>query len=112
MDFFTVPTLTFGVLYGFFVIAHDRRRILHCNVTRSPEAVWVALQLRPRGPHASRTRERYSRSSSPSKGSTNRSPRDIFTPTWRTASSLHRRGLDRTGVKTDFLFLCGQPIHG
>jgi transposase InsO family protein len=46
MDFFTVPTLTFGVLYGFFVIAHDRRRILHCNVTRSPEAVWVALQLR------------------------------------------------------------------
>ena len=31
MDFFTVPTLTFGVLYGFFVIAHDRRRILHCN---------------------------------------------------------------------------------
>src|SRR6516225_10855656 len=43
-DFFTVPTLTFGVLYGFFVIAHDRRRILHCNVTRSPEAVWVALQ--------------------------------------------------------------------
>ena len=28
MDFFTVPTLTFGVLYCFFVIAHDRRRIL------------------------------------------------------------------------------------
>ena len=24
MDFFTVPTLTFGVLYCFFVIAHDR----------------------------------------------------------------------------------------
>lgn len=34
MDFFTVPTLTFGVLYCFFVIALDRRRILHCNVTR------------------------------------------------------------------------------
>ena len=33
MDFFTVPTLTFGVLYCFFVIAHDRRRILHWNVT-------------------------------------------------------------------------------
>ena len=28
------------------MIAHDRRRILHCNVTGSPEAVWVALQLR------------------------------------------------------------------
>ena len=36
MDFFTVPALTFGVLYCFFVIAHDRRRILHCNVTRCP----------------------------------------------------------------------------
>jgi putative transposase len=36
MDFFTVPTLTFGVLYCFFVITHDRRRILHCNVTRHP----------------------------------------------------------------------------
>jgi len=45
MDFFTVPTLTFGVLYCFFVISHDRRRVLHCNVTRSPQALWVALQL-------------------------------------------------------------------
>ena len=29
LDFFTVPTLTFGVLYCFFVISHDRRKILH-----------------------------------------------------------------------------------
>jgi len=36
MDFFTVPTVTFRVLYGFFVIGHDRRRILHFNVTRHP----------------------------------------------------------------------------
>jgi putative transposase len=33
MDFFTVPTLTFGVLYCFFIIGHDRRKILRCNVT-------------------------------------------------------------------------------
>jgi len=46
MDFFTVPTLTFGVLYCFFVIGHDRRKILHCNVTRNPNALWVAQQLR------------------------------------------------------------------
>ena len=39
MDFFTVPTLTFGVLYCFFVIGHDRRTILHCNVTRQPNAL-------------------------------------------------------------------------
>lgn len=41
MDFFTVPTLTFGVLYCFFVISRDRRRILHCNVTRNPAALWI-----------------------------------------------------------------------
>jgi transposase InsO family protein len=46
MDFFTVPTLTFGLLYCFFVIAHDRRRILHCNVTRHPTAFWISQQLR------------------------------------------------------------------
>jgi hypothetical protein len=46
MDFFTVPILTFGVLYCFFVIGHDRRKILHCNVTRQPDALWIVLQLR------------------------------------------------------------------
>jgi hypothetical protein len=46
MDFFTVPTLTFSVLYCFFVIDHDRRKILHFNVTRNPNSFWVALQLR------------------------------------------------------------------
>jgi putative transposase len=35
-DFFTVPTLTFQLLYCFFVIEHGRRRILHFNVTRHP----------------------------------------------------------------------------
>jgi len=46
MDFFSVPTLTFGVLYCFFVIGHDRRKILHFNVTRNPNALWVVQQLR------------------------------------------------------------------
>ena len=46
MDFFTVPTVTFGMLYCFFVISHDRRRILHCNVTQHPSSAWVSQQLR------------------------------------------------------------------
>lgn len=46
MDFFTVPTIRFGVLYCFFVIAHDRRRILHLNVTKHPTSLWVVQQLR------------------------------------------------------------------
>jgi putative transposase len=53
MDFFTVPTLTFGVLYCFFVIAHDRRRILHWNVTRHPNSAWVMQQLREAFPYDS-----------------------------------------------------------
>jgi putative transposase len=51
MDFFTVPTLTFGLLYCFFVIAHDRRRILHFNVTRHPTSAWVSQQLREAFPY-------------------------------------------------------------
>jgi len=46
MDFFAVPTVTFSVLYCFFVISHDRRRILHCNVTRHPTSLWIVQQLR------------------------------------------------------------------
>jgi len=46
MDFFTVPTITFGVLYCFFVIAHDRRRVLHFNVTKHPTSLWIVQQLR------------------------------------------------------------------
>jgi transposase InsO family protein len=46
MDFFTVPTISFGVLYCFFVIGHDRRRILHFNVTKHPTSMWIVHQLR------------------------------------------------------------------
>jgi putative transposase len=53
MDFFTVPTLTFGVLYCFFIIAHDRRRILHFNATRHPNSAWVIQQLREAFPYNS-----------------------------------------------------------
>jgi putative transposase len=51
MDFFTVPTLTFGILYCFFVIAHDRRRILGCSVTKHPTSAWVIQQLRETFPY-------------------------------------------------------------
>jgi hypothetical protein len=38
IDFFTVPTIRFQVLYVFLVLAHDRRRIVHCNVTAHPRS--------------------------------------------------------------------------
>ena len=53
MDFFTVPTVTFGALYCFFVIAHDRRRILHFNVTKHPTSMWIVQQLREAFPFGS-----------------------------------------------------------
>jgi putative transposase len=46
MDFFAVPTLTFRVLYCFFVIEHGRRKILHFNVTEHPTGPWIVQQLR------------------------------------------------------------------
>jgi len=45
-DFFTVPTLTFHVLYCLFVIEHGRRRILHFNTTAHPTSEWIVQQLR------------------------------------------------------------------
>ncbi len=51
MDFFTVPTLTFGVLYCFFVIEHGRRRILHLGVTKHPTSLWIGQQLREAFPY-------------------------------------------------------------
>ena len=46
IDFFTVPTIRFQVFYVFLVLAHDRRRILHFNVTAHPTAEWTGQQLR------------------------------------------------------------------
>ncbi len=39
-DFFTVPTASFRILYCFFIIEHERRKILHLNLTRHPSAEW------------------------------------------------------------------------
>lgn len=46
VDFFTVPTIRFQILYVFLVLAHDRRRIVHFAVTAHPTAEWTAQQLR------------------------------------------------------------------
>jgi len=46
MDFFTVPTATFRVLYVFFAIHHARRTVLHVRVTEHPTAAWIIQQLR------------------------------------------------------------------
>jgi hypothetical protein len=45
IDFFTVPTATFRVLFVLVVLAHHRRRVLHFNVTEHPTALWTGQQM-------------------------------------------------------------------
>jgi hypothetical protein len=46
IDFFTVPTATFGVPFGFLVLAPDRLRVLHFNVTANPSVVVETVEHR------------------------------------------------------------------
>jgi putative transposase len=45
LDFFTVPTVTFRVLFVLIILAHERRRIVHVHVTEHPTAQWTAQQV-------------------------------------------------------------------
>lgn len=45
IDFFTVPTATFRILFAFVVLQHDRRKVVHFNVTEHPTAEWTAQQI-------------------------------------------------------------------
>ena len=51
MDLFTVPTASLRLLYGFFVIEHGRRHIVHFNATFHPTSAWVIQQLREAFPY-------------------------------------------------------------
>ena len=51
MDLFTVPTASLRLLYGFFVIEHGRRHIVHFNATFHPTSAWVMQQLREAFPY-------------------------------------------------------------
>jgi putative transposase len=42
IDFLVEPTATFRVLFVLIVLAHNRRRVVHFNVTEHPTALWTA----------------------------------------------------------------------
>ncbi|MDA3861837.1 MAG: hypothetical protein PF445_11505, partial [Melioribacteraceae bacterium] len=46
MDFFTVPTSNFKLLHVLVMIEHNRRKIIHFNVTEHPTSIWSAQQMR------------------------------------------------------------------
>ena len=45
VDFFTVPTATFRILFAFVVLRHERRRVAHFDVTAHPTAIWTSQQI-------------------------------------------------------------------
>ena len=45
MDFFVVPTVTFRLLYVLIIMKHERRDVVHFNITDSPSAAWTAQQI-------------------------------------------------------------------
>ncbi|MBT3487208.1 MAG: transposase [Desulfobacula sp.] len=45
IDFFTVPTANFKILYVFVILWHERRKVVHFNVTLNPTAQWTAQQI-------------------------------------------------------------------
>jgi putative transposase len=45
VDFFTVPTVSFRVLFVFVVLAHHRRRVVHFKVTEHPSAWWTGQRM-------------------------------------------------------------------
>jgi putative transposase len=45
VDFFTVHTVCVEILYVFVVLTHDRRRVVHFNVTAHPTAQCTAQQI-------------------------------------------------------------------
>jgi transposase InsO family protein len=55
-DLFAVPTLTFKTLYVLVFIAHDRRELVHVNVTANPTAAWIWRQLIEATPWAQKPR--------------------------------------------------------
>jgi transposase InsO family protein len=44
-DLLVVHSINYRVLYVLFVISHDRRELIHFNVTSNPTAAWVWQQL-------------------------------------------------------------------
>lgn len=45
IDFFVVSTLDFRMLFVLVILAHDRRRVVHFNVTEHPTEQWTAQQI-------------------------------------------------------------------
>jgi transposase InsO family protein len=46
IDYFSVPTINFKILHVLVFLSHERRKIIHFNVTSNPTSEWASQQLR------------------------------------------------------------------
>ena len=110
IDFFTVPTVTFRVLYVFIVLRHDRRRVVHFNVTAHPTAQWTAQQIIEAFPfdetpgYMIRDRDRHLRRLFPDtrqehgdRRSADRTPSTLAESVLRTRDRFHSSGVSGPG---------------
>ncbi|MCK4560909.1 MAG: integrase core domain-containing protein [Calditrichia bacterium] len=51
IDFFTVLTVTFQILYCFIILWHEKRKIVHFNITTNPSSLWTAQQIKEAFPY-------------------------------------------------------------
>ena len=56
LDFYTVPTVTFRVLFVLVVLSHHRRQLVYFNVTEHPTAFWTGQQMVEAFPEATAPR--------------------------------------------------------
>jgi putative transposase len=45
LDFFTIPTVTYKVLFMLLILTHERRRVVQFTVTEQPTAEWTTRQI-------------------------------------------------------------------
>jgi transposase InsO family protein len=46
IDYFSVPTINFKILHVLVFLSHQRRKIIHFNVTSNPNSEWAVQQLK------------------------------------------------------------------
>ena len=102
IDLFVIPTATFRLLYAVIVLRHERRKVVHFNVTTHPTANWLAQQLVEAFPWKTAPRylirdrdAAYGTIFRETVGRIARSPEDVAPKGGRLERPDHRFGADR-----------------
>jgi hypothetical protein len=98
IDFFTVPTATFRVLFVLVALAHRRRRVVHFNVTEHPTALWTGQQMVEAFPEISRGHRGLAVKKSDSENPVYQEPASLdLIPRWPRVQSILQYPRSNTG---------------